>query len=354
MAALPVQAGTVRYQDGYRVDQRFLGRVRPRRESRLGFEQAGRVVGLMVEEGERVGAGAVLARLDTAALEAERATAEAALDTRRSAYEVAESALALAEATFERTAELMRSRNVSRQRFDEAASAAQIARGQLALAEAQQVEALARLAEAELAIARATLSAPFAGSVVARLIDEGTVVAPAQPVLHLAETEALEVRVGVPEEVAERLEIGASYRLALGDREMAAPLRAILTEMTPDSRTVPVVLALPEGIDAPAGSLASLIVQTQRTARGFWMPIEALSSGPRGLWTALALTPDPAPETSATEALHRLSERALVLLHHDGARAFVRGTFEEGERFVAAGRHRLVAGQRVRLQAETP
>ena len=71
---LAVLAEPARQRGGYEVVREFVGVVEARRESPVGFELGGRVAAVLPEEGERIEAGAVIARLDTTILEAERAS----------------------------------------------------------------------------------------------------------------------------------------------------------------------------------------------------------------------------------------------------------------------------------------
>ncbi len=79
----------------YQVRREFIGRVEATRQSQVGFELGGELRRVHVDEGDTVSAGAVLAQLDTARLEARLAEAQAA-------FEQAESAQKLAIRTFER------------------------------------------------------------------------------------------------------------------------------------------------------------------------------------------------------------------------------------------------------------
>ena len=76
-------------QSQYTVTREFVGVVEARRESEVGFELGGEVARVLVDEGTFVEAGAVIARLDTKILRAERATLVAARDESRAALELA-------------------------------------------------------------------------------------------------------------------------------------------------------------------------------------------------------------------------------------------------------------------------
>jgi multidrug efflux pump subunit AcrA (membrane-fusion protein) len=80
----------------------------------------------------------------------------------------------------------------------------------------------------------------------------------------------------------------------------------------------------------------------QRDA-GFWLPVEALTRGDRGLWSVLAVNTG---EEAGSAVVER---RDVELLHSDGDRVYVRGTLSADETVVARGTHRLVHGQRVEV-----
>jgi hypothetical protein len=87
---------------------------------------------------------------------------------------------------------------------------------------------------------------------------------------------------------------------------------------------------------------------------GVWLPLEALAEGARGLWSAYVVEPakdadDPQGTGSLASTRGRLVARPLEILYQTGDRVFVRGPLAPGERLVAAGLHRVVPGQLVRV-----
>ena len=61
---LPVATMSIEMAPGYAVEQRFAGRLEPARETPLAFERSGLVTDILVEEGDSVTAGQVVAVLD--------------------------------------------------------------------------------------------------------------------------------------------------------------------------------------------------------------------------------------------------------------------------------------------------
>ena len=66
--ALPVATTVLKAAKTYAVERTYTGEITARRSSDLGFERSGTVVAVLVDDGDRVSAGAPVARLDTRGL----------------------------------------------------------------------------------------------------------------------------------------------------------------------------------------------------------------------------------------------------------------------------------------------
>ena len=327
----------------------YTGRVEPFRHADLGFERAGLLRQVLVREGDPVRAGEVLARLDSALLEAKRAELDAALRT-------AEADLALAQATLKRYQGSVDQGAVTRQALDEAREGARSAAAGLELARA-------RIASVDLDITKSALRAPFDGTVTRRGADEGRVLGAGEPVLRVQEAAAPEIRVGVAGPLADTLHPGAEYRLTWRGRALPARLRAILPELDGAARTVDALFVPldPEALAATGlrpGELVELELSQWVEEPGAWLPLTALTEGSRGLWSAYAV--ERAMEDAAAVRAReigqaagggRLAVRPLEVLYQEGDRVFVRGPLAAGETLVATGLHRVVPGQLVRVLA---
>jgi len=340
-ALLPVETLRVREVESYEVATRYAGRVVSRRTSELGFERGGRLVALAADEGDRVEAGQVLARLDVRELEARRRELAAQVEAARARVGEIDSRLALARVTTARRRELLEREAISAQLFDESRYAEQALAAQIEAARADIAAAESARSSVDVALDLSLLKAPYAGSIVARAADEGTVVTPGQRILTLVEDGILELRVGLPPEAARSLAPGQEHPIEIHGRVHPARLDALLETVETDTRTVTAVfrfLAQPAGVRD--GELARVSLASETRTRGFWLPITALAESRRGLWSAYALAPG--------EEGPRVERRELEVLHAESDRVFVRGTLRDGEEVVAAGLHRLVPGQRVR------
>lgn len=333
-SVLPVATLIAEVSAHYVVHERFAGRVVARRESALGFERSGSLERVLVDEGDRVEPGALLAELDTRVLRAQRREIEAQ-------REESEARLALARVTRERRSELSEADHLAPQRLDEAIFEERALAGRLASAEA----ALERV---DVALALSQLRAPYAGVLIRRHADEGQVVQPGQPILELMEDGALEVRIGLLPETAAGLREGEHHEVAAQGRHFDATLHALLPIVDPDTRTVTAILRIAPDASPGLrpGALARMRISREIAAPGFWLPIGALAESSRGLWSVYTVSP--AGDDSFAGA-HVLDRRRVEVIHSEADRAYVRGTLRAGERIVASGLHRLVPGQHVRL-----
>lgn len=340
---LSVDSFKVQLRQDYEVTERFAGRVTARRDSELGFERSGLLAQVLVEEGTKVEEGTLIARLDTRSLDADYKAVQARLGAVQAAAEEAAARLALAKATETRQETLVKAGHVSAQRFDEARFNRQAVQAALAAANAQVDQVKADLERVQVALSLSEIRAPFAGEIIIRMIDEGTIVSPAQPVVRLLEGGPLEVRVGVPENVAALIDEETEASIEVGELLLSARFDRLVGAVNPSTRTQTVIYQVDAPITVSPGELAKLQLTHVLEAKGFWMPTEALAESQRGLWSAYALKPE--------GAAFVLERRPVELLHIETDRAFVRGTLEEGDVVVSSGLHRLVPGQLVRVRA---
>jgi RND family efflux transporter MFP subunit len=309
----------------------YVGRVEAARSSELGFELAGTLLAVHADEGSSVEKGQLLAKLDSARLQARRKELEAAA-------EEAKSAVKLAEATFERTKNLVARKAMSEQRLDEARQSRDSSR-----AAARRIDA--QLDSVDVDLSKSGLTAPYAGTISARLLDEGSIVTPGQPVLRILETGQMEIRAGLSARAAGDLVVGQTLDVRTqGSQRLNAKVEHILPQRVRGTRTVDVILKS-SGAGVRDGDLVSILIETKVRAEGFWLPRMALVGSARGLWSCYVA--QPLEGQSAPTGLRCVESRELEILHQDGERVFVAGGLRDGDHVVASGVHRLVAGQMV-------
>ena len=193
------------------------------------------------------------------------------------------------------------------------------------------------------------LTAPFDGVIALRQISAGSVVSPGAPVLRIVQRNDLEAWISVPVDVVEGMKVGETHPLLLGEKETKAPITAILPEVDLSTRTRTVVFTFDEKASSEIlpGTVVRLQLNRKTNSEGIWLPLAALTRESRGLWSVFVAEPD--------EGDGRTVSRAYVeIVHTEADRVRVRGTFAEDAQIVSAGTHRIVPGQKVRLQSDPP
>ena len=334
-AELSVSYVTVTPQAEFSTNRVYAGTSRAARRAELGFKRGGEVATVMVDLGDSVAAGQLLAQLDTRALASDlrRAQSEEVLAAanRRSASAQTE----LAANTERRVRALRANGNVSQQAFDEAHLQYRVSRAQLEVAQASLGRAQAAVEAMEVALSEAEIRAPFGGVIQARHVDEGSQIGPGSPALSLVETSKREAHIGIPESAVTSLTVGDAYTINWQNVSASAQLRSLLPEVNPNTRTVTAVFTVADQ-RIPLGAVVELSLRQRVPGNGFWVPIDALTAMDRGLWGVFII-----------DAENIVQQRLVEIVHNEGDRAFVRGLLSTSDRVVATGTQRIVAGQRV-------
>jgi multidrug resistance efflux pump len=290
----------------------------PNAQALLAFPEPGRIAEVNVNAGQHVAAGTLLARLDTAALEAAVAQAAANVQAANASYrkvlagarpqqraqtsaqiDQARTAYAVAHAQYAREQMLLRAGIVSRSQVDAARSAEVSARAQLSVLEqelssqehplpqdvaagkAEADEAAAALRAAQTALANASLRAPFSGVVAARLHNAGESVDAATPVIELANDAQVFTAQLDPDDAA-KVKAGDSAVVSFTDAnlEIHGRVSAIGRAQLGEGRLVPVQITLSKrdaAVEAGAYGKASIVVGH---VRGLVVPSSAIVADP--------------------------------------------------------------------------
>jgi membrane fusion protein, multidrug efflux system len=324
----PVRAQAVAYES---AAQRFAlaGTVEARIESPMAFRTGGKITERLVNVGDAVQAGALLARLDD---EDHRLQVR----TTRAQVESARADLAKAKADFDRYERLKDSQVFTQATYDQRRSAADMARARY-----EQMSGQLRMMENQLGYT--TLSADARGVVTQVKAEAGQVVQPGQAIVHIARTDEVEIVVAVPEH---RLaELKAASRLAVtlwaegGETSYPVKLRELAPGADPATRTYVARFRL---VDPPSGirlgMSATLTVERANAERTAALPLSALfqSGAAPAVWVV-----DPATGKLTLTPVTVARYRQDAVLIADGV--------PEGALIVTAGVHKLDANQRVRL-----
>ena len=338
MYYLEVEPLTVAVVQSHAVDRRYAGTLSARQHADIGFEFQGRLTRILVDEGEQVAAGEPLAELGTELLLNEMWQLKAQLTETRAKLKLSESSLA-------RQKSLKSSGFTSVQQLDELEA-------ERASLLAIQDRLNAGVSSVETRLQKSVLKAPFDGVVTRRFVDQGAVISAGVGVLRLQQTGQMEAHVGVPVKLLTHLQSGQTQSLLVNGELLSAQVLAIGADVHAVTRTVSVRLALPPGARGVNGDLVYLNLQEQVPGEGFWVPIDAVTDGIRGLWTVYGLAPEDASAAGAAPR-YRVVPRDIQVDHTTATRVFVRGSFSTGELLVANGLHRLAPGQRVVLASQS-
>ncbi|MEO0411411.1 MAG: efflux RND transporter periplasmic adaptor subunit [Pseudomonadota bacterium] len=341
---LSVDTAPVVQQSRYSAQARYPGRVRAGRRSQLGFERGGRLAQVIADDGDTVRKDTVIARLDQRQLKAQLAAAQAQIKAADAGLVQAKASQELSEATQARQKTLLEKGHISQQRFDDSTYALRAARAAVSTANAQRIQAQAQAEAIAVSLSLSDLTAPFDGFVIKRLADEGTILAPGSPIFDFEETGQTEFAAGVPIAATTGLQAGAQVTVTINDQTLSAPLTRIVTAIDTNTRTAQLVMALPDGAGFASGEVGQLTLARTVKGEGFWVPIEALQEGARGLWTVFVAKP-------TRGDLATIERHPVELIYSELQRAFVRGTPDDGDLVVQSGASRLVPGQRVSLNA---
>ncbi|HEX7050650.1 MAG TPA: efflux RND transporter periplasmic adaptor subunit [Longimicrobiales bacterium] len=171
------------------------GALAPAEAATIRAEVEGQIRATYVEEGESVEPGALLVRIEAAALETERRAAAEAVSATAAAVETARRNVGRAEA-------LYAAGGIALRELEDA-------RIQLANAESQLADARARLATAERQLGNTVIRAPIRGEVRAREVSAGDVVQPGAPLVTIIDPTSMRLEAAVPAEALQRLWVGA-------------------------------------------------------------------------------------------------------------------------------------------------
>src|SRR6201996_2163700 len=262
----PVLVATVHYE-AESPARSFVGTIKPRIETDMGFRVPGKVAKRLVEVGQTVDIGQPLATLDEIdlKLQAEQAEAESRAAT---------GVLAQAGAAEQRAKDLRTKGWATDAQLDSAKAAADEARARLNRAE-RSVELTNN------SLSYATLVADSRGVVTATLVEPGQVVASGQTAIRVARFAEKEAVVAIPETLLGRAKDGVATVTLWSDpdRKYAARLREVAPSADPATRTYLAKFSLPDADDRVSlGMTASLTLADPATENVARLPLSALFS----------------------------------------------------------------------------
>lgn len=228
----PMEVQVAKTEQNVPVQVFGLGTVEAQVVSEIGFETAGTLVELHADHGDSIKAGALLARLDSSEQQARVSQARAAVSQAEAALEQATANVERAEAvlkekmlTNDRRQELVRRGSTSQQVADEAQAAADVAKADLAQARSavsvarsnlQQAKAVLALEEARLA--KYSLYAPYDGLVIKRHRELGSALGANEKIFTIVDPVSIWALAYIDEARAGMIEIGQTAEVVRRSR----------------------------------------------------------------------------------------------------------------------------------------
>lgn len=303
----------------------LVGEVAPRIESNLGFRAGGKIAERLVDVGDVVEAGAVLARLDP--IQAQNALTQAQANVISAVAQKDN-----AEAVERRQKELLGRGFATQAAFDSATASANVARASLTAAQAA-------LDNSREALSYMDLKADAAGVITAVGAEIGQVVAAGQMVVQLAHTDLRDAVFQVPERVLKAGAATTPVTVTLLDNPSARATGTV-REISPAADPVTRTFRVKVGLDAPPEAF-----RFGSAVRG-----EITSTGPKlaALPLAALADADGRPAVWVADGDGAVSLTPVTVARYEGDRVLVASGVPEGAQVVSAGIQRLRPGMKVR------
>ena len=237
------------------------GALQPVRQATVKAKVSGDVRQITVREGETVQSGQLLARIDTADLEAK-------LVERMGALESAKAQLALAEKTRATNNALLKQNFISQNAFDNSESTLSVALGSVKSAEAQ-------VQLARNALRDAIALSPLTGIVAKRHVQPGEKVAFDSPLVTVVDLKDMELQAMVPAVDVPELAMGKAVELSIdgfGERRFTGRIERMNPSTEPGTRAILVYVGIPN----PDAALRGGMFATGRIALAASAPVATL------------------------------------------------------------------------------
>ena len=322
-AERPVQVERVAFESE-NAAREFVGVVRARYETDLGFRVAGKIVNRVVNVGDRIRVGDVVARLDPQDLKLQVESAEAE-------FAAATSNLHQATTDLERYDALKTRGWASLADFDRKKATKDEAEGRL------------QRAERSLDLARhqfdyADLKADADGVITETLAEPGQVVAVGQAVVRLARQGEKEVLVALPETwLSEARSSRATVQLWSGpERRFKAQLRELSPQADATTRTYAARFTIDNPDESVAlGMTATVTLSHATDASVAKLPLAAIINRGTG------------PSVYVVDNANELQLRPVKVTSFTEDKALITSGVSDGDRVVTLGVQKLNAGQKV-------
>ena len=296
------------------------GTVVSRNDSQLASEVEGRIESV-ADVGAVVAANDVVARID-------QSIAKLQLDSDRGNYERLVAQVKFDRAQADRMDNLFKQNAIARATRDQAVSTRDADVGALA-------QAKAAMLKSQYQYDHSIIRAPFAGRVVARLINPGEYATVGKPIVRLVDITSLEVSAQTPIDATRYIREGLQVTMEIEGKPVMGTVRAIVPVGDVVSRSIELRIVVPPG-SVVVGDAAKVYVPSAEPKEVLAVPRDALVLREDNTYIF---------KVDGKNTAQRI---AVETGTEDGALVEVHGPIAAGERVIVRGAERLEAGQKVK------
>ena len=227
-----------------RIGPAISGTLTPEKSATLRGEMSGSVVQTFAEAGQRVRAGQQLAQIDASVLRDQQISAQGAVTTAQSTFDIAQREVSRAET-------LEKAGAIAPRDLEQARNALTAARGQLATARAQ-------LANINKQLDKASVQAPFDGVVSARSVNAGDVVSPGTALYTVVDPGSMQLEASVPADALAEVRVGMPVDFTVNgypNRHFTGRIIRVNPIADPTTRQVKILASIPNVGNTLVGGL---------------------------------------------------------------------------------------------------
>jgi RND family efflux transporter MFP subunit len=323
----------------------FDAELRPYQEVELHARATGYLDKILVDAGDQVKEGQLIAALDSPELQidlqnaqAEQRRSQAEVDRVKAAYEAVQLELGRLEGAAKAQPDLIAKQDMDSSRLKTAS-----AKAALDVATEEGNVAATSVKRFQTMLAYTKIEAPFAGVITRRYSDPGSLIqagtsSGSQPLVRLSQVDKLRVTFPVSASYVASVKPGdeAEVRIPVLGQSFKAKVSRISQKVESATRTMEAQLDLPNpGGKLTAGMYATVMLKIDRRSSALVLPVEAVTREKTGS-TVFVITPD-----------KKLESRAVTVGTETPARLEIASGLVEGDLVMVGSRAQYSPGQLV-------
>lgn len=220
------------------------GNITPEAQASVRAEVGGTVLQTMAEQGQAVGKGQTLARIDDATLREAQLAAKSAVTN-------AQNSVDLNKRQLDRNEALLKAGAIAERDIE-------LTRNQYTAAQSQLANAQAQLANAEKQLSKATIVSPFNGIVSARQVSAGDVIQPGGALFTIVNPATMRLEASVPANELAQVRVGVPVDFTVNgypNRHFTGRITNINPVADPTTRQVRIIASIPNAGNVLVGGL---------------------------------------------------------------------------------------------------